>query len=87
MGKVVKLESKHRPRAVPCTRLRRERARKDSPLTPALKEFIDRVIVPILVEEYLSVTEGEIELAKPAPRATHSLPATRPHRGIGNVRP
>jgi hypothetical protein len=29
-------------------------ARKDSPLTPELKGFIDRVIVPILVRDYLS---------------------------------
>jgi len=35
--------------------LRSESSRHDevSPLTPALREFIDRVIVPILVEHYI----------------------------------
>jgi hypothetical protein len=39
---------------------------KDSPLTPELKDFIDRAIVPALVRQYLAETEAEGELAKPA---------------------
>lgn len=75
MGKVVKLESK-RIAAAQCIRLQsgpRRQAGEDSPLTPELKEFIDRAMVPILVKEYLAVTADEIELANAAPRAAHSL--------------
>ena len=38
-----------------CRGLRCESSRhsEPSPLTPALREFIDRVIVPILVEHYI----------------------------------
>jgi hypothetical protein len=35
-----------------------------SPLTPELKEFIDRVIVPILVKQYLAEEGGVPELAE-----------------------
>ena len=54
MGKVVKLEPRCRE-AAPCTRLRSKPRpqRASSPLTPDLKDFIDRVVVPILVKEYL----------------------------------
>jgi hypothetical protein len=38
----------------------RARPAKASPLTPELREFIDRAIVPALVKKYLA----EIELAK-----------------------
>jgi hypothetical protein len=41
---------------------------QESPLTPALKEFIDRAIVPALVKEYLN----EIELANSDSDAAHS---------------
>jgi hypothetical protein len=65
LGKVVKLESKLRAGEVRCTRLqRRPKTAGESPLTPELKEFIDRAIVPILVKEYLAVTGAENGLAK-----------------------
>jgi hypothetical protein len=34
-------------------------AKKDSPLTPDLKAFIDRVIVPTLVRDYLDVLQRD----------------------------
>lgn len=39
---------------VDCVRASRRGARQESPLTPELKDFIDRVVVPILVKEYLA---------------------------------
>jgi len=58
LGKVVKLESKQQPspariRARLQTRSRRS-AQEASPLTPELKSWIDNVIVPTLVREYLA---------------------------------
>ena len=44
---------------------------KASPLRPELKDFIDRVIVPILVNEYFATMEAETDLAKEASDATH----------------
>ena len=41
----------------------------ESPLTPELKEFIDRAIVPILVKQALA----EIDLADEARAAAHSV--------------
>jgi hypothetical protein len=41
---------------------------KRSPLTPELKDFIDRAIVPALVREYLA----EIDLANRDSDAAHS---------------
>jgi hypothetical protein len=41
-------------------------AAKDSPLTPELKDFIDRAIVPALVCHYLAEVDAENKLAKPA---------------------
>jgi hypothetical protein len=38
-------------------------APKDSALTPELKRFIDRVIVPILVRDYLSAIAQEKQIA------------------------
>ena len=55
--------------------------RRQSPLTPELKAFIDQAIVPILVKEYIAVTRLENELAMKPPRARHSVsrtPAPRP---------
>jgi hypothetical protein len=40
-------------------RPRPARARKNSPLTPELKKFIDRAIVPYLVKEYLAEIDAE----------------------------
>jgi hypothetical protein len=59
LGKVVKLEAQHSRPDVRCTRLQTlpRRARKVSPLTPALKEFIDHAIVPALVKQYLAEDE------------------------------
>jgi hypothetical protein len=45
----------------------------DSPLTPELKEFIDRAIVPVLVRQYLSASEKENIVADEAHRAAHSV--------------
>ena len=42
--------------------MRPKPARADSPLTPELKGFIDRVIVPILVRDYLSVIAQEKQI-------------------------
>jgi hypothetical protein len=68
LGKVVKLESKHRAPAAQCTRLqsRNCRAREESALTPELKGFIDRVAAPILVEWYLSELQNEKQIAERA---------------------
>ena len=61
MGKLVNLESKHIAAEALCRGVpSRDRLLGRSPLTPELKEFIDRAIVPALVEQYLD----EIELAK-----------------------
>lgn len=46
--------------------------RRQSPLTPELKDFIDRVIVPLLVKEYRAATGLENKLAAKPPRAAHS---------------
>jgi hypothetical protein len=50
--------------------------RRQSPLTPEMKAFIDRAIVPILVKEYLALTELENELAMKPPRERHSASRT-----------
>jgi hypothetical protein len=77
VGKVLKLEAKRRAAAAPCRRLqaRPRRAPTDSPLTPELKGFIDRVVVPILVKETLegsAATAGKNDLAKKDSDAAHS---------------
>jgi len=48
-----------------------------SPLTPEMKEFADRVLVPILLKEYLAGVSPEIELAKEDSGASNSETATR----------
>jgi hypothetical protein len=70
VGEVLKLESK-RQSAAPA---------EPSPLTPELKDFIDRVIVPILVKDYLAVSDPESHLAKNGSDAAHFAKATRPHQ-------
>ena len=57
-----------------------------SPLTPELKEFIDRAIVPALVRDYLATAGGKIDLAPYESDAAHSDSSTVP-RLIGAVRP
>jgi len=44
VGRVLQLDAKHK-------------VQEDSPLTLEMKEFIDRVIVPILVKQYLAEAE------------------------------
>lgn len=39
--------------------MRPQSASKDSPLTPELKAFIDRVVAPILVRDYLDEISRE----------------------------
>jgi hypothetical protein len=48
-------------------------AHPESPLTPELKEFIVRAIVPALVKEYLALNETENKLADEPPGAAHSV--------------
>jgi hypothetical protein len=50
----------------------RARPAKASPLTPELRDFIDRAIVPALVKKYLA----EIDLAETKPDAAHSVRST-----------
>lgn len=57
--------------------------RRESPLTPELKEFIDRAIVPALVKQYL---EEEDILAKRREDAAHSDSRTAAP-GLEIVRP
>lgn len=49
-----------------------------SPLTPELKDFIDRAIVPALVRDYLP----EIDLAKPDARMALSDSSTAATRKV-----
>ena len=42
----------------------RREAPAESPLTPELRQFIERVVVPILVQEYLSEPSGEKPIAE-----------------------
>lgn len=44
----------------------------ESPLTPELKDFIDRVIVPILVKQYLAEQAAENVLAEKSPDVAES---------------
>ncbi|MGC1418442.1 MAG: hypothetical protein WA817_24370 [Candidatus Acidiferrum sp.] len=47
-------------------------AAKDSPLTPELREFIDAVIVPILLKEYMEEKNGmQKSVASKPPCAAH----------------
>ena len=52
--------------------------RKTVGIDPDLKAFIDRVIVPILVKEYLDMAEAENVLAGEDSNAGN-LSAARPH--------
>ena len=52
--------------------------RKRVGIDPDLKAFIDRVIVPILVKEYLDMVEAENVLAEEDSNAAN-LSAARPH--------
>ena len=66
MGKLLKLDTKQAAassygRAQPGPRPQRC---EPSPLTPELKGFIDRVIVPILVQSYLAEMQSEKKIAE-----------------------
>jgi len=65
LGKVVKLEAHQQRPATLRTSLQsgQSRARPQSPLTPELKGFIDRVVVPILVRDYLSSIDHKKQIA------------------------
>jgi hypothetical protein len=45
---------------------------RQSPLTPELKDFIDRAIVPALVKQYLAEIDSTKKLAKPSLRVAQS---------------
>lgn len=49
----------------------------ETPLTPELKQFIDRVIVPILIEHYLEKLDARDDLAGDSAgvRESHDKPA------------
>jgi len=80
LDKVVKLESKPPTAPWVCTRLQSRCVRagvsKASPLTPALKDFIDRAIVPVLVKRYLALADRENELAERASDEGNSVSYT-----------
>ena len=52
--------------------MRNRQAQSASPLTPELKDFIDRAIVPILVRQYLEEEENKKPLARKPDDAAHS---------------
>jgi hypothetical protein len=54
----------------------RPRPPKKSPLTPEMKDFIDRAIVPALVRQYLAEADAENKLAKAAARVALSDSST-----------
>ncbi len=74
---MIQLEPKRKPAA-------------DSPLTPELKEFIDRAIVPILVKQYLveqrSGSKKTVELARRGSGVAKSVSSTAAP-GLREVRP
>jgi hypothetical protein len=57
-------------------RIRPKPPAKNSPLTPEMKDFIDRAIVPALVKQYLAEVDAENKLAKPAARVALSDSST-----------
>jgi len=63
LARVIQLESKRKPAA-------------DSPLTPELKEFIDRAIVPILVKQYLAEQHQGQKLARGVKDVAQSTAST-----------
>lgn len=85
MAKVLKLEPKGTAASSSC-RAHRRGPREDSPLTPQLQEFIDRVVVPILIKEYLAETDAENRLAKRDFDAAHS-DSTTAAQELRTVRP
>jgi hypothetical protein len=65
--KLLQLERKHQAAASPCKGPQprpQPRLCEPSPLTPDLKGFIDRVVVPILVQSYLAEMQSEKKIAE-----------------------
>jgi len=54
----------------------KQKTAAESPLTPELKDFIDRAIVPILVKQYLAEMGEHEELARGASSGAHSHSTT-----------
>ena len=82
MGKVVKLEAKPGSAVAHCTRLQ-PRPPARSPLTPELKAFIDRVVVPILVRDYLEGAGQQKQIAESAEGvASFGLMANTPNAEV-----
>ncbi len=52
--------------------LDKQAGRRDSPLTPELRAFIDTIVVPILVREYVAEIERENDLALRTPKMAQS---------------
>jgi hypothetical protein len=71
LGRVVQLESK--------------KTIAGSPLTPELKDFIDRVIVPILVKQYLAEEADAAQLAKKGRKVAQSSRNTAAFQFSGDV--
>jgi hypothetical protein len=79
------LSSRERQKALPIrvTIVRRESTEKESLLTPELRDFIDRAIVPILINEYLAECETADAAIPPAgssPGAARSNSSRRRRR-------
>ncbi len=65
-----------------------QRRKKPVEIDPDLKEFIDHVIVPILVKEYMELVDAENVLANEDSDAAHSVSSTAaPAPGKRDVRP
>ena len=63
-----------------------QRRKKPVEIEPDLKEFIDRVIVPILVKEYMEIVEAENVVAHEDPDAANS-DSSRATPSLREVRP
>ena len=66
MGKLLELDAKQAAASSYGRVQRGPRPQRceSSPLTPELKGFIDRVLVPILVQSYLAEIQSEKEIAE-----------------------
>jgi len=71
---VIQLEGKRKPAA-------------ESPLTPELKEFIDRAIVPIMVKQYLAELDAAEKLAERSRVVSESSRNTAAFQFSGDAKP
>lgn len=71
---MIQLESKRKPA-------------EESPLTPELKDFIDRAIVPILVKQYLAEMDKDEKLARGTSGGAHSVSSTAAFQFSGDAKP